>query len=946
MTARRRLGLAAVALLHACGGATRVVTAPDARDSLRADEGVLVGDPGALDSLRADSGAPAGPRAAAAHAMPPALAFRSGFMPRFATRADAFVWERPEADGRGVLIAILDSGIDPEAEGLQSTTTGEPKLLDLRDFSAEGRLALAPATIVGDSVRIGDGWLRGARAFGAPGARPLFAGTLAERPLGAPPAADLNGDGDADDRLPLLVVVHEGAWAVVADTDGDGSLAGERPVRDYLVARETLAWRGDGRPAPIALAVNVTETTTGPVIDLLFDTSGHGTHVAGIAAGHRLFGVPDFDGVAPGAQLLGLKISDNAQGGISTTGAMVRALDYAIRFAAARGMPLVVNMSFGVGNEIEGSAHIDRLLDSVLARHPEVVFTTSAGNDGPGLSTIGFPASAERLIAVGALMPGVFAGEAQGEREPEDRIASFSARGGELAAPAFVTPGVAFSAVPRWKIGNEQEGGTSMAAPHAAGLVALLRSASRAEGRSLPAALVRQALIATARPLPGETPLDQGAGVPDVRAALAWLRRHAATPVVRVEAGASGQDAVLRAAAGDDAVRVRLRRRDAAEGVRLAFRSTVPWLVAPPPATVGGDGTAVVVSLRRPPAAPGVHVGAVEVRSAADTALGPLARILVTLAVPHAGSVRLPAAKVEAGRRLRVPFRVEAGRAVRVLAWTTDGTYVQAALHEPGGMPFRESAQRPGGSEEQPALYEVSAGEAAGGVWELVVEPAGPQGSTVAVAVEHAPVAFDARRDGASVQVSLRGLTGTLVLAEPLILLGGTERRARVTGRGSERPELPLVLPAWARSVVIDATMPREQWGRFTDLGMSLFDAEGRRIGGTPLNYAHGRAEKAIEPAERGQPAVLRWFPGLASEADTLPWTLDVRLRFFADSIVPLARPSDRPLEVEAGGTRIVRAPWREAPWPRGPDERLLGVVLVRTGETIWIRETDFGEGR
>ena len=50
-----------------------------------------------------------------------------------------------------------------------------------------------------------------------------------------------------------------------------------------------------------------------------------------------------FDGVAPGAQLLGLKIATGAQGGITTTGSMIRAMDYAIRFAEQRQLPLVLN---------------------------------------------------------------------------------------------------------------------------------------------------------------------------------------------------------------------------------------------------------------------------------------------------------------------------------------------------------------------------------------------------------------------------------------------------------------------------------------------------------------------------------------------------------------------------------------------------------------------------
>ena len=179
-------------------------------------------------------------------------------------------------------------------------------------------------------------------------------------------------------------------------------------MHDYLTGRETFGWSPKGATPKVNLAANFSDSVGAPRLDLYFDTGSHGTHVAGIAAGHDIYGVAGFDGVAPGAQLLGLKIANSAQGGISTSGSMLRALDYAIRFAESRRLPLVLNLSFGVGNEIEGEARIDRLIDSVLARHPGVVATISAGNDGPGLSTIGFPGSATRPISVGATLPGAF----------------------------------------------------------------------------------------------------------------------------------------------------------------------------------------------------------------------------------------------------------------------------------------------------------------------------------------------------------------------------------------------------------------------------------------------------------------------------------------------------------------------------------------------------------
>ncbi|HEU4570891.1 MAG TPA: hypothetical protein VFS07_10005, partial [Gemmatimonadales bacterium] len=91
----------------------------------------------------------------ATNLLPPVVAFQRGLMPLEATGIPAFLQAHPEWDGRGVLIAILDSGIDPGVDGLQTTTTGEPKIADLRDFSGEGRVALAPVTPLGDSVTVG-----------------------------------------------------------------------------------------------------------------------------------------------------------------------------------------------------------------------------------------------------------------------------------------------------------------------------------------------------------------------------------------------------------------------------------------------------------------------------------------------------------------------------------------------------------------------------------------------------------------------------------------------------------------------------------------------------------------------------------------------------------------------------------------------------------------------
>ena len=360
--------------------------------------------------------------------------------------------------------------------GLRMTSAGTSKILDLRDFGGEGAVALRPVLPRLDgTVRVDDRTLMGAgRIARVTGTTTWYAGTLREISLGRFPTADLNGNGTNTDVFPVIVVKATDGWVAFIDSDLDGSFENEIALHDYRHGRETT---GLGSK-PLTIAANFDEANGQPMLAFVFDNSGHGTHVAGIAAGHNLFGVAGFDGVAPGAQLLGLKISNNARGGVSVTGSMQRAMAYAIRFAEARGLPLVLNLSFGLGNEFEGRAVIDSIINAVLIAHPRVVFAISAGNDGPGLSTLGFPGSADLALSAGAAYPSAFFRSPYASGPPaRDVIGWWSSRGGEIAKPDIITPGVAFSTVPRFDVGDEVKGGTSMAAPHAAGLASCLISA-------------------------------------------------------------------------------------------------------------------------------------------------------------------------------------------------------------------------------------------------------------------------------------------------------------------------------------------------------------------------------------------------------------------------------------------------------------------------------------
>ena len=897
-----------------------------------------------------------------ARVAPPATAAERGWLPRASTGVPAFLQAHPTYDGRGVVIGILDSGIDLGTVGLDRTSTGEQKVLDLRDFSGEGRIALKRLQPKGDTLTVGSVRLAGASRVVGLGGGMLWGGTLAEIPLGSMPASDVNGDGDDADTLAVVVTRASDGWVLLADTDGDGTLADEKPVRDFLQGRETFGWTSRGRPTPLAVAANFGGASGAePVLDLFFDTSGHGTHVAGIAAGNDIYGESALDGVAPGAFLLGLKISDDAQGGITTTGSMLRAVDYAIRFAEARRLPLVLNMSFGVGNEIEGQARIDRLMDSVLAQHPGVVLAVSAGNDGPGLSTLGFPASAGRVLTVGATYPKSFV---PGAAPGPDPVAFFSARGGELARPHIVTPGVAYSTVPRWNTGDEVKGGTSMAAPHASGLVALLASGLVQEKRPIDARAIRQALMVTARPSKGGTWLDEGAGLPDVQAALRWLQSGRVVPEIDVRLAGGEGTAAFRArglASPTDTIQTFELRPGASGAGAYTLRSSAPWLRAPARVAVNGV-TRVALRWRAADLrTPGVHTGVVT-GWGADTLAGPAFRLVTTVVVPQpAGDVDLGALGLAPNEVRRIHVVSDTARPFEVVARTESGAPGTLFLFEPGGMPYREDNGRPMGSGEEAGGYQVDGHDAVAGVYEIDAVGAAQGPSTVRLSVRRSPVALQFRRERSGIVGTLRNAGRDTVRVEALALLVGAERGHTVVARGSGTERVTFRAPRWAKHVEVDVAMERAQWGRFTDFGVTLFDSAGRQLEQSPLNYAFGRLGAELPEGHGDMALAVGLFPGFADSATAAggPWTAQVTIRLYAERPVALQPGGEAGAAAgaAAGAGDAAQGPPAAAlavppgrtvtqgftlpaslPWALGDGFHPLGILGVRAGEQVWTR--------
>ncbi|MFI5363243.1 MAG: S8 family peptidase, partial [Elusimicrobiota bacterium] len=284
------------------------------------------------------------------------------------------------------------------------------------------------------------------------------------------------------------------APGVPPSSDGADSAAGGSAPWGVARVDAPAAWpKGEGKGVTVAV-IDTGIDCTHPDLQCDFskganlldpsarpmDDNEHGTHVSGTIAG-RGAGPKGLFGVAPKATLMPVKVLDaDGAGNLSD---IVKGIDWATKAGAD-----VINMS--LGGPI-GSAALERAVQKALAAG--VVVVCAAGNSGPDPDSVGFPGGYPGAIAVAASGRG-------------DDVADFSSRG---RAVAFIAPGVdILSTVPGG--GRKKLSGTSMAAPHVAGLAALAVE----RGAKGPAG-VRAALTAAASRLPGLSAAEQGAGMID-----------------------------------------------------------------------------------------------------------------------------------------------------------------------------------------------------------------------------------------------------------------------------------------------------------------------------------------------------------------------------------------------------------------------------------------------
>ncbi len=693
----------------------------------------------------------------------------AAFLPKDDLRVPAFLEAHPDADGRGVVVAVLDTGVDPGHPRLAHTTTGERKLVDILDATDDGivetPLPVEPVdgVVTGATGRILDlgRHLRPGKParLGRIDARMVFPAALVERVrarrrerleeaarrLDAAPAsparagepqaqvdARRNAEAELRRALPdetpaydVLVVATDAGPRVVIDTDADGDLAEERELAEFGAAGDWVTLRDDAE-----LNVGVRPDADLSRVRLLFDGGGHGTHVAGIVAGFEAPGSP-WNGIAPGARLLAIKVGNSRYGGPTTNLSIVRALEWAGQRGAR-----VVNLSFG-GSSFGGGAGTPdaRAADEAVERHG-LLCCFSAGNEGPALSTVGSPATARRVLSVGAYVSPetMRAAYAQLGPSPGERLFGFSSRGptpgGDLGV-SILAPGAAWSPVPSWQlVHSEKMNGTSMAAPQVSGAAALLLSAALAEGvPASPARLIR-AIRSTARPVPGLLPVEQGAGLLQLDKAYEALARMRELPPerelrARVEnATGTGGGIVDRGGGGgepfDRDVEISVVwPRAATNEARLAFErrlvleADAPWVEVPPRLVLNAEGGSFSVRVDPRGLPEGVHGALIHVRDPERAGLGDELTVPVTVARPSPvledGRFALSLAMTPGERTSRF-LRVPAGASrVRLRATAGAGAHNQYTFALAAADAWRRPDERRTGTRAT-----LSAGESVG----------------------------------------------------------------------------------------------------------------------------------------------------------------------------------------------------------------------------------------
>ncbi|MFG2191651.1 S8 family serine peptidase [Streptomyces sp. NPDC048639] len=484
---------------------------------------------------------------------------RNPYQPAFETGAVDFVKQNPKADGRGVTIGILDSGVDLGHPALQKTTTGERKIVDwvtatdpIVDADATWRRMTNPVD--------GPSFTFNGRTWTAPAGSYQVSVFRESASTGGDAKGDLNRDGDTTDVWGVLY--DPAAGTVRVDLDDNGDFTDDEVMKPYKDGHQVAYFGKDDPSTDVAERVPFVveirkDVPTDPYggdwvgkkadfVNIGIIESEHGTHVAGITAAHSLFG-GRMNGAAPGAKLVSSRACTWTGG--CTNVALTEGM---IDLVTERGVD-IVNMSIGGLPALNDGNNARAELYTRLIDEYGVQLVISAGNSGPGANTIGDPGLADKVISVGATVSkDTWAANYGSQVEKSYSMMPFSSRGPREDGgftPVISAPGASINTIQTWlpgapvaeagytlPAGYGMLQGTSMASPQAAGASALLLSAAKQKSIELPPAKLRTALTSTAKHIKGVQAYEEGSGLMDILGAWKSIRNNASAHDYTVKA--------------------------------------------------------------------------------------------------------------------------------------------------------------------------------------------------------------------------------------------------------------------------------------------------------------------------------------------------------------------------------------------------------------------------